>query len=150
MHKIINKCKTILIPLFIILLVFGNIYFYSNSQKLAYNIVIGTPVKGESGDIGNNFSDSSPISDKDEFNTLIFSIMDATSVNRPTICETLPNATIMFNDYKYGIQYYSINVWVRNNSVFIETTGDKSTYKIINSSRCQDFLNIIQKYMLNP
>ena len=132
--------------LLIISLLIGNIYLYTKIQKLDYDIVIGVPVVGENGDIANNFLNSKPISNKDDFNSLIFSLIDATSINKPIICENLPNSIITINDRENAIQYYDAYVWIDGTSLIIGTIEENPIYKIIDTNNSQKILKIIEKY----
>lgn len=138
--------KKLSLLIIISLLLGSNIYLYTKTEKLDYDILVGTPVKGEDESIGSNFLNSKPISNKDDFNTLIFYLMDATSIDKPKICENLPDSIITFNDWENGIQYYEINIWINKNSLIIGTIGEESSYKIIENNRAEEILNIIEKY----
>lgn len=117
---------------------------YTKTEKLDYDIIVGIPVRGEDGSGARNFLNAKPVSDKSEFNSLIFSFMDATSIDKPKVCESLPNSIIAFKDRKYGIQYY--NIWIDGKSLIIGTTGEQPKYKMIEDARAQEILKIIEKY----
>lgn len=138
--------KKVLLTIAIVLLVFGNIYLSTKTEKLDYDITVGIPVRGEDGSVASNFLNAKPVLDKSESNSLIFYFMDATSIDKPEICENLPNLVIKFNDSKDGIQYYKVNVWIDGNSLIIGTTGEQPKYKIIDNGREEEILKIIEKY----
>ncbi|SCK03386.1 Uncharacterised protein [uncultured Clostridium sp.] len=139
--------KKIGIIVLILVLALGNVYFYTKIDKLDYDIIIGTTVIGENSDIAINFSKSKPISNKDDFNSIVFSLMDSVSIDKPKICENPPDSVITFNDRKDGIQYYTANIWINNNSLIIKSNGNESTYKIIEADRAQEIIKIIKKYI---
>lgn len=139
--------KKVLIGIVIVLLVCGNIYFYNQSQKLDYRIMMGVPVTGQ-GDYpstGINFYDE-PLSDRDDANLLILSFMDGVSVDKPKVCEKLPNLTVVFNDWKKNISYYQVNLWIDGDKVIIGTNTHESKYKIIDSSQAIELKKIIERY----
>lgn len=139
--------KKIGIIILIIFLALGNVYFYTKTDKLDYDIIIGNTVIGENSDVAINFSKSKPISNKDDFNSIVFSLMDSVSIDKPKICENPPDSVITFNDRKNGIQYYTANFWINNNILIVQSNGNESNYKIIEADRAQEIIKIIKKYI---
>ena len=70
--------------------------------------------------------------------------MDSVSIDKPKVCENPPDWVMSFNDRKDGIQYYTANFWINNNSLIIKSNGDESNYKIIESDRAQEILKILK------
>lgn len=138
--------KKVLLVIFIVLLVLGNIYFYNQAKKLDYAITIGKPVGSNYQTMGVNFYE--PLSDRDDANLLIFSLMDGVSVDKPKVFEELPNLTVWFNDWEKNTSYYQANLWINENSIIIETNrhGDQPKYKIIDSSKSSELKKLIKKY----
>lgn len=134
MSKFISK--KILIFISIIILFIGNIYFINKSQKLDYEILIGIPIKGENSDtICVNTSKSKPLNNRNEINIIIFSLMNASSIEKPELSKSIPGSTIWSNDSKEGITYYKINLWINENSIIIENENEtKTEYKKIDNT----------------
>lgn len=129
MSKFISK--KILIFISIIILFIGNIYFINKSQKLDYEILIGIPIKGENSDtICVNLSKSKPLNNRNEINIIIFSLMNASSIEKSELSKSIRGSTIWINDSKEGITYYKINFWINENSIIIENENEtKTEYK---------------------
>lgn len=139
--------KKVLFVIFIALLVLGNIYFYNKTEKLDYAITIGKPVGNYSATTGVDGVDFyEPVTDREEANLLIFSFMNGVSIDKPKICENLPDLTIVFNDWKKNIAYYQVNLWVDGDSVVIANDGNEPEYKIINNGREVELKKIIERY----
>ena len=141
--------KKVLLVTFIVLLVLGNIFFYNQTQKLDYSITIGIPIMGEGTypSMGIDFYDE-PLSDRNEANLLIFSFMNAVSIDKPKVCEELPNLTVWINDWKNGISYYQVNLWLNENSIIIESDecGEEPKYKIIDGSNVTELKKVFERY----
>lgn len=143
--------KKILIAIVIIVLGLGNIYFYNQSKKLDYAIRIGTTVEGhiveEDGNypsIGFDFYE--PLSDRDEANILLFSLLNGVSVEKPKVCETLPNLVVYISDWKNEITYYTASMWIDDDIVIIKIDVDDTEYKAISGKSASDLKNLIEKY----
>lgn len=140
--------KKILLALLVALLILGNVYFYNKTEKIDYAIKIGTPSGSGSSVERTDFS--KPLSDKDEANALIFSLMDGISIDKPKVCEKLPNSTIWFDDWNIGATYFIVNLWVDENDIIVETNVNSSapTYKKIIGDRATSINNLINKYKI--
>ena len=103
--------------------------------------------KGEYPTIGVNFTKSKPLSDKNEANNLIFSLMEATTIKKPEICDELPNASIQFYDWKNNISYYNINIWIDKDCIIIEdeNKGETKYKKIDNTYDVTNLKKIIER-----
>lgn len=138
--------KKVLFIIFIALLL-GNIYFYNKTEKLDYAITIGKPVGKYSATTGVDGVDFyEPVTDREEANLLIFSFMKGVSIDKPKICENLPDLTIVFNDWEKNIAYYQVNLWVDGDSVVITNDGYEPEYKIINDGGAVEIKKIIEMY----
>ncbi len=139
--------KKILFVIFIALLVLGNIYFYSKTEKLDYAITIGKPVGKYSKTTGvDGVVFYEPVTDKGEANLLIFSFMKGVSIDKPKKCENLPDLTVVFNDWEKNIAYYQVNLWVDGDNVVIANDGPGPEYKMINNGRAVELKKIIERY----
>lgn len=137
--------KKVFIIIVTILLVAGNIYFYNQSKKLDYRITVGKPVGNDYATMGIDLYDK-PLSNKDEYNLLIFSLINGTYIEKPEVCEKLPDLQISFNDWEENIEYSIVNFWINEDSVVIELNGQKPDYRIIEGSRATDLKKIIERY----
>lgn len=135
--------KKILIVISIALLL-GNIYFYNKTENLDYAITIGVPTGSDYSSMGIDYYE--PLTDKDEANLLIFSLMDGVSIDKPKVCKELPNLAIMFSDWKKNISYYKVYLWINGNDVVIASDESQPKYKIIDDSRAIEVKKIIEKY----
>lgn len=72
----------------------------------------------------------------------------STSIEKPKVCKTLPNATIQFYDWENGISYYNSNLWINENFIIIEsdTSSEEPKYKIIEDYKVDRLKELIQKY----
>lgn len=138
--------KKILIVISIALLVLGNIYFYNKTENLDYAITIGVPTGNDYSTMGIDYYEPLTDKDKDEANLLIFSLMDGVSIDKPKVCEELPNVAIMFSDWKNNISYYKVYLWINGNDVVIASDEFQPKYKIIDDSRAIEIKKIIEKY----
>lgn len=130
------------------LLVLSSVYFYKKTEKLDYAIRIGTPVGSGSSIDRTDFA--KPLSDKGEANILIFSLMDSISIDKPKICEKLPDSTIWFDDWNVGATYFIVNLWVDDNAIIVETDvhSPEPTFKEIVGDRATELKKIIDKYKI--
>lgn len=136
--------KKILVAALIALLFSGNIYFYNKTEKLDYAIRIGT--HASRGEI--NFN--KPLSNREDSNMVIFSLIDGISIEKPTVCEKLPDSTIWIDDWTLGATYLIVNLWVDNDTVIFET-GVNSTepeYKKVDGARGVELKKLLAKYNL--
>lgn len=126
----------------------GNVYFYSKTEKLDYSILIGTP--SGNGNTVERTDFSKPLSDKDEASEIIFTLMNCDSIDKPKICERLPDSTIWFNSWDVGITYFVVNLWVDGNDIIVESNVNSSTpwYRKITGDRAIGMKNIIEKYKI--
>lgn len=145
--------KKILIAIIIIVLGLGNVYFYNKSKKLDYAIRIGTPTEGYIVKEDGNFPSTGidfyePLSDRNEANILLFSLLNSVSVEKPKVCETLPNLVVYISEWKNGVTYYQVSMWIDDDTVIIKTDIDdtESKYKAISGTRASDLKNLIEKY----
>ena len=139
----------IIIIILLIISFVGNFILYNKSKKLDYDILIGIPVmgRGEYTTIGTNFTKSKPLSDKSEASNLIFSLMKATNIKKPEICNELPNASIQFYDCENNISYYDINIWITEDYIIIE--NENKYKKIDNKYDITNLTKIIDKELNN-
>lgn len=143
------KTKKILLFLLITILVLSNGYLYTKMEKLDYAIVIGTPAVN--GNVIERTDFSKPLSDKDDFNTVIFTLIDGQPIDKPEVCQRLADSTIRFNDWDFGVTYYIVNVWFDGNDIIIENNvnSESPNYRKISGSRATELKRIIEKYSIN-
>lgn len=72
--------------------------------------------------------------------------MDAVSIDKPKVCEKIPDLAIWFSDRKEGITYYIVNLWVDENALVIETDGEQPKYKLIDGSKALELKKILKRY----
>ena len=140
-----KKIATIILVIFLTL---SNIFLYSKVNKSDYDIKIGTPTVSENdNNLAINFSNFKPISNKDEFNLITFYLIDAISIDKPQICDNIPNWVITFNNKKDKIQYYTAYIWIDGNSLIIKSNNEEENdYKIIKDINAETVIKIIEKY----
>ena len=141
------KMKKILTAILVIVLIISNAYFIYESQKSDYEILIGVPVKGEDDSAAVNYQKSKPLTEKEDRNTVLFSLLQARSIEKPEITEQLADAVIAISDPQANISYAQISLWVDESSIIAET-GDEELpdYKeITDNSYADELRNIIEK-----
>ena len=95
-----HENKKILTAILVTVLIISNAYFIYESQK------------------------SKPLTEKEDRNTVLFSLLQARSIEKPKIMEQLADAVIMIGDPQAGISYAQITLWVDESSIIAET-GDE-------------------------
>ena len=78
---------------------------------------------------------------------MLFSLLQARSIEKPKITEQFADAVIMIGDPQAGISYVQITLWVDESSIIAET-GDEELpdYKeITDNSYADELRNIIEK-----
>lgn len=140
--------KKIGIIILIVLLILSNIFLYSKVNKSDYDIKIGVPtISKNDNNLAINFSNFKPISNKDEFNLITFYLIDANLIDKPKICENIPNWVITLNNKKDKIQYYTAYIWIDKNSLIIKSNNEQENdYKVIKDYKAKDIIKIIEKY----
>ena len=106
------KMKKILTAILVIVLIISNVYLLYESQKSDYEILIGVPVKGEDDSAAVDYQKSKPLTEKEDRNTVLFSLLQARSIEKPKITEQLADAVIMIGDPQADISYAQITLWV--------------------------------------
>ena len=129
-----------------VLLSATSLYMYSNYEKVDYAIKIGTPTGSSS--LEEKILFNEPLYDKKEANLLIFSLINAKSIDKPKISEKLPNAVISFDDWKEGVNYFKAKLWIDGDNIVVETNDSlvNSDYKLISGSEATDIKKIVEKY----
>ncbi|MBS6503730.1 MAG: hypothetical protein KH415_19310 [Clostridium sp.] len=70
------------------------------------------------------------MNNRNEINIIIFSLMNASSIEKSELSKSIRGSTIWINDSKEGITYYKINFWINENSIIIENENEtKTEYK---------------------
>ena len=143
------KIKNIVLFLLISLLVLSNGYLYTKIKKLDYAIMIGTQFVDDNAQVKTIFS--KPLSDKNEFTTVIFTLMDGQSIDKPEVCEKLADSTIFFNDWDFEVTYCTVNLWFDGNDIIIENNVNSKSpnYRKISGDRATELKRIIEKYSIN-
>ena len=142
-----HENKKILSAIHVTVLIISNAYFIYESQKSDYEILIGVPVKGEDDSAAVDYQKSKPIKEKEDRNTVLFSLLKARSIEKPEITEQLADAVIAISDPQANISYAQISLWVDESSIIAET-GDEELldYKeITDNSYADELRNIIEK-----
>lgn len=140
--------KKVMIAVVIVLLALGNIYFYNKAQKLDYVITVGKPVSEEPQSMTVNYAVDyyEDLKDRDEVNLLMFSLMNYEVVDKPKVCDNLPDLAIMISDTRDNMSYYQTNLWIDGDSVVMVTNGDEPIYKLIDGNRAIELKKIIERY----
>ncbi|MGL5149918.1 MAG: hypothetical protein ACRC7N_05000 [Clostridium sp.] len=141
--------KKILLVLLIAILVSGNVYLYNKMENLDYSIIIGTPYG--SSNVVERTDFSKPLSDRDEVNEIIFTLMSGDSIVKPDVCKKLPDSTIWVNDWDIGATYFVVNIWVDGDDIIIESgiNSVSPSYKKVTGDRATTLKSIMQKYKIN-
>lgn len=114
-----------------------------------YSIIIGT-ISGTNNTL-EKIDFSNPLSNKDDANLIIFPLMRAESIEKPEICEGLPDSTIYFNSWNEGVTYSIFYLWFNENNFIIENNVNSETpiYKKITDFDAEEFKKIIDKYKIS-
>ena len=141
------KMKKILTAILVIVLIISNAYFIYESQKSDYEILIGVPVKGEDDSAAVDYQKSNPIQEKEDRNTVLFSLLKARSIEKPEITEQLADAVIAISDPQANISYAQISLWVDESSIIAETEDEElpDFKEIADNSYADELRNIIEK-----
>ena len=128
----------------IIFLLLGlSYYLFTENKKLDFKMTIATYTSN------NGRLISHPISDKDDYRAILFSLIDTTSIEEPAIASKLPDASILIGDSKQGIGYLDSDIWFDNDKI-IFNLGRKynidSNYKEISSEGVDYIIELISKY----
>lgn len=126
-----SQMKNVLICCLVILLVLSNVYYINCSQTIWYEILVGVP----STTAGTDFSRSTPLENKSQVDTVIFSLLNSNMIENPAIADDLPSAVIWINAPQEGITYLRVNLWLDNDSVvFAIENADYLEYRVINNT----------------
>lgn len=140
---------TCLLTIFIgIILISGNIYFYSKTEKIDYFIQIGTPISKDSIDFNN------PIKNKDDAHTILFALINSTSINPPPVVNKLPDAVFKIDSRDIGLTYAMIYAWINDDDDSVifkmsETNNSSPLYKSTIGTWGKDIKQLISNYKLN-
>ena len=128
-------------------LLISNAYFIYEPQKSDYEILIGVPVKDEDDSAAVDYQKSKPLTEKEDRNIVLFSLLQARSIEKPKITEQLADAVIMIGDPQADVSYAQITLWVDESSIIAETgDGELPDYKeIAGNSYADELRNIIEK-----
>ena len=85
--------------------------------------MIGVPGKGEDDSAAVDYQKLKSLTEKGDRNTVLFSLLQARSIEKPKIMEQLADAVIRIGDPQAGISYAQITLWVDESSIIAET-GD--------------------------
>ncbi|KAI4443033.1 hypothetical protein FMM80_16125 [Schaedlerella arabinosiphila] len=142
-----HENKKILTAILVIVLIISNVYLLYESQKSDYEILIGVPVKGEDDSAAVDYQKLKSLTEKGDRNTVLFSLLQARSIEKPKIMEQLADAVIRIGDPQAGISYAQITLWVDKSSIIAETgDGELPDYKeIAGNSFADELRNIIEK-----
>lgn len=144
MKKIKSSSFIIIIMSVIIFLLLGlSYYLFTENKKLDYKMTIGTYTDN------NGRLISYPISDKDDYRAILFSLIDANSIEEPAIANKLPDASILIGDSKQGIGYLDSDVWFDNDKIIFNLGGKyniDSKYKEISGDGVEYIIELISKY----
>lgn len=142
-----HENKKILTAILVIVLIISNVYLLYESQKSDYEISIGVPVKGEDDSAAVDYQKSKPLTEKEDRNIVLFSLLQARSIEKPKITEQLADAVIMIGDPQADVSYAQITLWVDESSIIAETgDGELPDYKeIAGNSYADELRNIIEK-----
>lgn len=141
--------KKVLIGILGILLVLsalGNVYFYKQTKKLDYSIIIGKPVGNNSSTMGIHYHETLTDKDSDQATLLIFSLMDGVSIDKPEISKNLPNLAIMFSDRRQNLGFYTAKFWIDGDTVIMENSLAEPEYRLIDGYRTEELKELIESY----
>lgn len=132
----ISRVKNVLICCLVILLILSNVYYINCSQTTCYRILIGVPAVNEENVVaGTDFSRSTPLENKSQVDTVIFSLLNSNMIQKTAIADSHPDAVIWINDPKESVTYLQVNLWLDNDSIiFSIENADLLEYRIINNT----------------
>lgn len=141
----ISHWKNILICCLVILLILSNIYYLNYSQVIWYEILVGVPAVNEENVVaGTDFSRSTPLSNKEQIEMVLFSMLNSNMIPKPAIADNHPDAVIWINDPKGSVTYLRANVWLeRDVIVFLIENTEHIEYRVVNSTYYASQLKII-------
>ena len=141
-----KKVSIVLLGILLALSVLGNVYFYKQTKKLDYSIMIGKPVGNDYLTTAVDYHETLTDKDSDKATLLIFSLMDGVSIDKPEISENLPNLAIMFSDRRQKIGYYTAKFWVDGDTVIIENSLSEPKYRLLDGYRAEELKKLIETY----
>lgn len=127
-EDMIRKWKTALIGLLVVIFVLGDVYFVNKSRENGYSIRIGAPVMGE-GDFatsGVDLTNAKALKQSTDINTVFFSLILANSVAQPEITKSLPDAEIWICDLAHDLTYFTVPLWLTEESIVFKFDGQGS------------------------
>lgn len=128
----ISHWKNILICCLVILLILSNIYYLNYSQVIWYEILVGVPTMNGT---GTDFSQSTPLSNEEQIEMVLFSMLNSNMIPKPAIADNRPSAVVWINAPREGITYLRANVWLdRDVIVFLIENTEHIEYRVVNST----------------
>lgn len=125
----------------ILFLLGGCIYFYNKSKLPDNRITIGTYTSKDRIDF------SEPINSIEDSNYIQFALMNAISVDNPSIKDKIPDKAIWITSKTQGIVFHEIDVWIANNKVVFDMgSKNEHQYKELSGAYGKEFINFISKY----
>lgn len=141
-----KKVSIVILGILLVLSVLGNMYFYKQTKKLDYSIMIGKPVESDYSTTAVDYHETLTDKDSDKATLLIFSLMDGVSIDKPEISKSLPNLAIMFSDRRQNLGYYTAKFWIDGDTVIIENSLSESKYRLLDGHRAEELKNLIESY----
>lgn len=152
--KKVNRTTVISIVLAVvsIVLLISTIYFWRQTTKPDYTIRVGVPFANEDGSYGFDYTGFTPITDKDEAASFIFSLMNAEEMERPEVCDKQADWYIEFVQYMqvrdergYGFAYRA-NLWEDNGDLIVEVITGENGYRIIKDADEWGLIDILMQH----
>lgn len=144
MKKFTEKWKSVLtagnvgraLPwLLVIVLLFGNVFFYNRSQQAGMEVRIGRPfVNDVEGNVstGVDFTNTTVIKDKESVNRLLTAFLFAKSTAPSDMTNRKPDAALCLTDPTAFGATYEFSLWLEENFIiFVPEYGDSDSYRII-------------------
>lgn len=135
-----KKAAICLICLLVIVLLFGNVYFYNRAQEAGMEVRIGRPfVNDVEGDVstGVDFTNTTVIKDKTSVNTLLTAFLFAKPTTASDMTDRKPDAALYLTDptvFEGSGASYEFSLWLEENFIiFAPENGDGSNYRELDS-----------------
>lgn len=129
-----------------IILILGNIYLYSKTEKIDYSIQIGTPISEDSIEFSN------PIKNKNDAHTVFFSLINSISIDPPPVVNKTPDAVLKIDSRDLELTYSMIYIWINDDNNVIFKMSENSTssplYKSTTGIWGKNIKELIDNYKL--
>ncbi len=142
------RLKAILPYILILLLLCSNLYFILRPEEdpADYRITFARVGEGDSSE--ESFLFSEPLTDKDEIDTVIFSLMHAEVVEPPEAVKAPADTSLWITSVRSGMGYIRAKLWLYEGKIIYCPDGDdQPIYRVIDTPYyAEQLTKLAQKY----